>query len=189
VPHLAPSEYEAIILEHRPLVVHLALVYRPAARAIRLEWDDLIAEGTVGLVTAADRFNPVQFPWVEFSTYAQFWIRSALIRAVGFRPDRTDSDMDRLPSRPRLPTAVPLFPIPVFDAQSACGHHGPIRVGSHLVCMVCHHSGMDGHPLLQRNLATDPRPEPKPPAVPVAKPKRETRRQRRARIYGRIPAP
>jgi hypothetical protein len=85
----------------------------------------------------------------------------------------------------RQPRLVPLFPIGSYTPQSACPHHGPIRVGSVFCCMVCHGSGMDGHPFLQRDPLHDPKPDPKPnPSRRVARPLGETRRQRRRRLFG-----
>jgi hypothetical protein len=100
------------------------------------------------------------------------------------------------------PRLVPLFPIGSFDRQrtrrdhrnedgrslivessvpSPCGHKGRIRKGSRLVCMVCHQSGLDHRKALQRNPATDPKPD-KKPAPPKAKQlTSETRRQKRSR--------
>jgi len=43
---------------------------------------------------------------------------------------------------------MPLFPVASFVPGSACPHHGPIREGSVLCCMVCHQSGLDAHPSL-----------------------------------------
>ncbi|MGC8643447.1 MAG: hypothetical protein ACP5XB_26620 [Isosphaeraceae bacterium] len=82
----------------------------------------------------------------------------------------------------RLPRLVPLFPIGPFTPRSTCGHHGTIRQGSVFCCMICHQSGMDGHPGLKRNPKTDPRPEPKPPAARREDGSRETRKQRRRRL-------
>lgn len=59
---------------------HLGLVVRAAQRARRqhLQLDDLVAEGSLGLVEAAQRFRPSQ--GVRFSTYASYWIRHHLSR-------------------------------------------------------------------------------------------------------------
>jgi hypothetical protein len=80
---------------------------------------------------------------------------------------------------------IPFFPVAAFTPQSACPHHNSIERDSRLCCMVCHASGMDDHPGLQRDPGTDPAPEPKPAANAAApsevrKPK-ETRKQRRRR--------
>ena len=181
MPHITPEERDDLIVEHLPLVTHIAGYYRNAARQARVEWDDLIQEGAVGLIKAADRYSPTRYPGKAFSTYAWIWIQNSIFRALATRLDLTGLDMDRLPSRPRPPQLVPLFPITVYDAQSTCPHHGPIRRGSLLCCMVCHRSGMDHHAAFQRDRATDPKPDKKP--APARPGQRETRRQRRARLY------
>jgi hypothetical protein len=80
---------------------------------------------------------------------------------------------------------IPLFPIGAFTPQSICSHHDSIERGSRLCCMVCHASGMDDHPGLQRSPETEPSPEPVPaPTADVSRPGRSrkpkaTRKQRR----------
>jgi hypothetical protein len=92
------------------------------------------------------------------------------------------------------PCLIPLFPIGPYTPQSPCPHHEPIRPGSELCCMVCHCSGMDGHPALQLDARTDPIPEPSPgPASelvgqPEPHAQRETRKQRRRRIFAHLTA-
>lgn len=84
----------------------------------------------------------------------------------------------RRPEQRKAPwKAVPLFPLDSFTPHSRCPHHGPIRPYSSFVCMVCHATGRDNHPLLQRDPRTDPAPAPKPdpPTNPLA-----TRKERRA---------
>jgi hypothetical protein len=87
----------------------------------------------------------------------------------------------------RPPRLVPLFPIVAYTPQSTCPHRAPIEPGSALCCMVCHCSGMDDHPALQRDPQSDPSPEPKPAPPSVRQPElgapRETRRQRRRRQF------
>ena len=65
---------------------------------------------------------------------------------------------------------MPLFPIGAFTPQSACPHHDSLEQGSRLCCMVCHASGMDDHPGLQRDPLTDPSPEPMSASADVASP-------------------
>jgi hypothetical protein len=83
----------------------------------------------------------------------------------------------------RLPRLVPLFPVGPFTPQSTCGHLRAIEPGSVFCCVICHQSGVDDHPGLQRDPLTDPAPEPKPAPAPV-KTARETRKQRRQRLFG-----
>jgi hypothetical protein len=83
----------------------------------------------------------------------------------------------------KLPRLVPLFPIGPYTPFSSCRHKRPIQSGSLLCCMICHESGLDRHPALQRDPRADPAPEPKAAPSSQTLPK-ETRRQRRQRQFG-----
>jgi len=76
----------------------------------------------------------------------------------------------------------PHVPLGSYTPQSICAHRRALRSGSLFCCMVCHRSGIDGHPALKRDPRTDPSPEPKPAPAP-AKTGRETRKQRRQRLF------
>jgi RNA polymerase primary sigma factor len=65
-----------IILGNLRLVVHVARSYR--GRGLPLL--DLIEEGNLGLIMAADRFEPER--GLRFSTYASIWIRQAILRGL-----------------------------------------------------------------------------------------------------------
>jgi RNA polymerase primary sigma factor len=65
--------------ENLPLVIYFSKRYRDWG----LELSDLIQEGTIGLLKAAERFDPQR--GVRFSTYAAWWIRQALRRAIADR--------------------------------------------------------------------------------------------------------
>jgi RNA polymerase sigma factor (sigma-70 family) len=67
----------AMIESNLGLVHALAQPYRGRGVA----YDDLIQEGTVGLIQAVDRFDRDR--GVKFSRYAAWWIRRALIDALG----------------------------------------------------------------------------------------------------------
>jgi RNA polymerase sigma factor for flagellar operon FliA len=67
---------EKWILDHLPLVKHIVLKVAYHARG-RLEQEDLISAGTLGLVKAAKSFDPTRD--VEFKTYAYIRIRGAVI--------------------------------------------------------------------------------------------------------------
>ncbi len=83
----------------------------------------------------------------------------------------------------KAPRLVPLFPIGPFTPTSTCGHTRPIEAGSSFCCMVCHGSGMDSHPAVQRDPRQEPLPEPKAPEPEPINPGVETRRQKRKRIF------
>ena len=57
---------------HRRLVVRIAMGFRSSG----LPLGDLIQEGNIGLIEAADRFDPARE--VRFSTYASWWITAAI---------------------------------------------------------------------------------------------------------------
>ncbi len=58
------------------LVINVARTYHNSL----IPFEDLIQEGAIGLMTAADRFDPAK--GYRFSTYATHWIRQAITRAI-----------------------------------------------------------------------------------------------------------
>jgi RNA polymerase sporulation-specific sigma factor len=65
------------------VMLNIGLVYKLAnqfAKYTSMPKDDLISVGTVGLIEAANRFNPGK---AKFSTYANHWIRKEMIQ--GYR--------------------------------------------------------------------------------------------------------
>lgn len=69
-----------LVEEYRPLVRLVAAGYMRALPATMLERSDLLQEGFAGLLVAAERFDPER--GAKFSTYAVWWIRQAMIRAL-----------------------------------------------------------------------------------------------------------
>jgi RNA polymerase sigma factor (sigma-70 family) len=72
----APTDRESLILNNLGLAGWVAK--RFVGRG--LDWDDLVSAGYVGLIEAANRFDPAM--GVRFSTYAPYWIRQAIGRAI-----------------------------------------------------------------------------------------------------------
>src|SRR5580700_5477086 len=58
------------------LVINIAKNYHNPL----IPFEDLIQEGAIGLITAAERYDPAK--GYRFSTYATHWIRQAISRAI-----------------------------------------------------------------------------------------------------------
>jgi len=67
---------QSIVEAHMRFVVAIALGYRNYAVAM----DDLISEGSLGLVTALDKFDHER--GTRFVTYASFWIRACILDLI-----------------------------------------------------------------------------------------------------------
>jgi RNA polymerase sigma factor (sigma-70 family) len=83
------------------LVAHLARRLRPAGSPIL--HTDLVQEGVLGLMQAVERFDPDRGH--RFSTYATWWIRGAILRALRDAPTASHDDalVDELPAEDRDP--------------------------------------------------------------------------------------
>jgi len=80
------AAYQQLVQANLRLVVRVASGYAHGS----MPFLDLIQEGNVGLMTAARRFDPERGH--RFSTYAVWWIRRAILRALAY-----DSRLIRLP--------------------------------------------------------------------------------------------
>jgi RNA polymerase primary sigma factor len=76
-----PEALEEMVNRNLRLVVYWAKRYRGSGLPIQ----DLIQEGNLGLMRAASKFDPRR--GTRFSTYASWWIRQALARAICDRQD------------------------------------------------------------------------------------------------------
>jgi RNA polymerase sigma factor FliA len=87
------EDREQLILEHLPQV---RLIARRMYHHIkcRLELDDLISAGTVGLIAAIDRFDSSRN--LQLKTYAEFKIRGAILDAIRANDSVSREDRDRM---------------------------------------------------------------------------------------------
>jgi|GEM_PF-2507489 len=72
-----PTDRDALILENMRLVSFIAKRYR----WIDVEWADLVQEGTIGLIRAADTYDPSR--GIAFSTYAGRCVKRRLMKIAG----------------------------------------------------------------------------------------------------------
>jgi RNA polymerase primary sigma factor len=70
---------ERLVLGHLHRVVRMAFEYR----GLGLPVADLVNEGNIGLMRAAERFDPTRK--VQFSHYAKVWIRMQMKRALSYQ--------------------------------------------------------------------------------------------------------
>ncbi|MCE2391086.1 MAG: sigma-70 family RNA polymerase sigma factor [Proteobacteria bacterium] len=82
--HVAKNRF---VRHNLKLVIRVAKDYRHMG----VSFSDLIQEGNVGLIRAVEKFDPGR--GFKFSTYAVWWIRQALVRAI-----QNDSRTIRIPS-------------------------------------------------------------------------------------------
>ncbi|OMD44045.1 sigma-70 family RNA polymerase sigma factor [Paenibacillus odorifer] len=71
--------FERLVVENQKLVQKIAARYQNYINH-QLSYDDLVSEGTIGLISAIHKFDINKE--VQFSTYAVWWIRQKIIRAI-----------------------------------------------------------------------------------------------------------
>jgi RNA polymerase primary sigma factor len=91
-PRLSPAREHALVLAaqsgnererqqlidaFRPSIASVARIYR---RSTRVEWEELMQEGVVGLLRALGRYDPTL--GVPFWAYASWWVRQAMQQLV-----------------------------------------------------------------------------------------------------------
>lgn len=69
---------QELVERNLKLVIHNAKIF---PRSVGMGFEDLIQAGNLGLLIAIDKIDLSKYD-VKFSTYATFWIRQAIIRAI-----------------------------------------------------------------------------------------------------------
>jgi RNA polymerase primary sigma factor len=144
---------------------NLRLVHYVASdyRGYGVEYEDLVQEGTVGLVRAVEKFDHRR--GLKFSTYAIWWIRRAVIDAIGkARPIRIPSrawrqlvQVRRAESELRkegasAPTNEAIAERTGLSVERLRSLHG----SAHVTASLDEQIGTDGTPLVE--LVSDPEP-------------------------------
>lgn len=78
---MTPDERNALVEKHLPLATFFAKKFR----ATTMDFDDLVQEARIGLIDAAERFDPKR--GLKFSTYAVWHIRKQIMEAIRSRND------------------------------------------------------------------------------------------------------
>jgi len=71
-----PRAKDRLVEANMRLVINIAKHYH----TVLVPFEDLVQEGAIGLMTAAERYDPSR--GYRFSTYATHWIRQAISRAI-----------------------------------------------------------------------------------------------------------
>ena len=72
--------FDEAVEKNLKLVISIAKVYAGKVNPRCLSFDDLVQEGNIGLMKAVEKFEPEK--GFKFSTYATWWIRQAITRAI-----------------------------------------------------------------------------------------------------------
>ncbi len=72
--------FDEAVEKNLKLVISIAKVYASKVNPRCLSFDDLVQEGNIGLMKAVEKFEPEK--GFKFSTYATWWIRQAITRAI-----------------------------------------------------------------------------------------------------------
>ena len=142
VPSPSEEERAGLILEHMPQV---ALIARKIHAHIqgRVDYEDLVSAGTLGLIAAIDRFDPAR--QLKLKTYAEHKIRGAILDSlrsldgVG-RDDRKiakqiaaatgelEQELSRPPTQDEIAQKVGITPLECSEALTAAAASKPLSL-------------------------------------------------------------
>lgn len=74
------EEVERLVVDHAWIAASFSKRYRKSAERHRVEHDDIIQAGLVGLTIAAQRFD--QNAGAMFKTYAYYWVRNEILELI-----------------------------------------------------------------------------------------------------------
>jgi len=145
---------EAMVESNLGLVHSAAQAYRGRG----VPYDDLVQEGTLGLMQAVERFDPAR--GVKFSTYAAWWIRGALTDALRQAPAiRIPDKAQRGLAAVKRAECELRDPSPKVIAERTglgTGRVRSLREAAHVAASLDAPVGADGTPLVE--LVADPDP-------------------------------
>lgn len=78
---------DELVMKNMRLVHHVVRKVMSSRSVNSLTVEDLVQEGTIGLVRAVEKYNPTKKNGGRFSTYATYWIRAAVLRMVAEKDD------------------------------------------------------------------------------------------------------
>lgn len=169
VTHMSPSDRDALILKHGPLVKYVALrLVRRLPDHIAIE--DLISVGMIGLMDAIQKFDPGKK--VNFSTYAEYRIRGAMLdelRAMDWVPRSVRHKKTLLEKTVRALEQAKGYPVEDEEVAQALGKTLDVfynlvkeayGVSAQNLELPSHPSDSDKHYLKQQALQADERQDP-----------------------------
>lgn len=78
---------DTLVLKNMRLVHHVVNKAHRSRRLNSLSKEDLVQEGTIGLVRAIEKYDPEKKNGGRFATYATYWIRASVLRLIAEKDD------------------------------------------------------------------------------------------------------
>ena len=78
---------DALVVKNMRLVHHVVRKVMSSRKINSLTYEDLVQEGTIGLVRAVEKYDPMKKNGGRFATYATYWVRAAVLRMIADKDD------------------------------------------------------------------------------------------------------